>query len=92
MVRQVVILVGGKGTRLGPLTAATPKPLLHVAPGMRFLDVLIDNVARQGFADIILLAGYLGDQVEALYQGAASGLPQSVSFASLSRPGPAAHC
>jgi D-glycero-D-manno-heptose 1,7-bisphosphate phosphatase len=68
-IRQAVFLVGGKGTRLGALTAATPKPLLEIAPGLRFLDVLLDGVARHGFEDIILLAGHLGEQVEALYQG-----------------------
>ncbi len=66
-VRQAVFLVGGKGTRLGGLTANTPKPLLTLAPGLRFLDVLIDRAARHGFDDIILLAGHLGDQVEELY-------------------------
>jgi histidinol-phosphate phosphatase family protein len=68
-VKQAVFLVGGKGTRLGARTATTPKPLIELAPGMRFLDVLLQQAARHGFADIILLAGHLGEQVEALYQG-----------------------
>lgn len=68
-VKQAVFLVGGKGTRLGALTAATPKPLLEIAPGLRFLDVLLEQAARHGMTDIILLAGHLGDQVEAAYHG-----------------------
>jgi len=68
-VRQAVVLVGGKGTRLGSLTQATPKPLLEIAPGLRFLDTVLFELARHGFIDIILLAGHLGDQVEAAYQG-----------------------
>jgi D-glycero-D-manno-heptose 1,7-bisphosphate phosphatase len=72
-VKQALILVGGKGTRLGALTASTPKPLLEIAPGLRFLDVLLEQFARQGFADIVLLAGHLGSQVEALYQGRSVG-------------------
>jgi D,D-heptose 1,7-bisphosphate phosphatase len=68
-VRQVVFLVGGKGTRLGHLTAHTPKPLLEIAPGLRFLDVLIEEVARHGFSDIILLAGHYGVVVEEIYNG-----------------------
>ena len=68
-VRQAVFLVGGKGTRLGSLTKDTPKPLLEIAPGLRFLDVVLEEAARQGFTDILLLAGHLGDQVEAAYQG-----------------------
>lgn len=69
MVRQAVFLVGGKGTRLGALTRATPKPLLEVAPGLRFLDFAIEEVARYGFTDVLLVAGHLGDQVEDAYQG-----------------------
>lgn len=68
-VRQAVFLVGGKGTRLGALTQDTPKPLLEVTPGVRFLDVVLEEAARAGFTDILLLAGYLGDQVEVAYQG-----------------------
>lgn len=69
LVNQAIFLVGGKGTRLGDLTRATPKPLLEIAPGLRFLDVILEEAARRGFTDIVLLAGHLGDQVEAAYQG-----------------------
>ena len=68
-VKQALLLVGGRGTRLGALAASTPKPLLEVAPGTRFLDLLLDEVARQGFDEVILLAGHMGEQVEALYHG-----------------------
>jgi D-glycero-D-manno-heptose 1,7-bisphosphate phosphatase len=68
-IRQAVILVGGKGTRLGDLTRGTPKPMLKIAGEKPFLDYLIEWVARHGYEDIILLAGHLGDQVEAAYQG-----------------------
>ncbi len=68
MVRQAVFLVGGKGTRLGSLTAGIPKPLLEISPGVRFLDVVLEEAARHGFTDLVLLAGHLGDQVEAAYQ------------------------
>ena len=68
-VKQAVFLVGGRGTRLGSIAATTPKPLLEIAPGLRFLDVLLDQAARHGFSNILLLAGHLGEQVEALYHG-----------------------
>lgn len=68
-VRQAVFMVGGKGTRLGSLTQNTPKPLLEIAPGTRFLDVLLEEAARRGFTDILLLAGHMGDQVESEYAG-----------------------
>ncbi len=66
---QAVFLVGGKGTRLGALTNDTPKPMLEIAPGVRFLDILLDRTARYGFTDIVLLAGHLGDQFEMAYNG-----------------------
>lgn len=68
MIKQAVILVGGKGTRLGELTKSTPKPLLEVEAGIKFLDVVIENFSRQGFKDIILLAGFCGDQIEEAYR------------------------
>lgn len=66
MLRQAVVLVGGLGTRLGPLTQATPKPLLPVA-GEPFLDILLRNIARHGFEDILLLARHHADQIRDRY-------------------------
>ncbi len=60
--RQAVILVGGRGSRLGPLTYDCPKPLLEVG-GYPFLSYVITSLARQGFDDILLLAGYQSDSV-----------------------------
>jgi D-glycero-D-manno-heptose 1,7-bisphosphate phosphatase len=60
MLKQAVILVGGRGTRLGNLTRNTPKPLLPVGD-RPFLDTLIDQAARHGLSDIVLLCGYLAE-------------------------------
>ncbi len=68
-VSQALFLVGGKGTRLGALSANTPKPMQEIASGVRFLDLLLENAARMGFSDLVLLAGHLGDKVEAAYDG-----------------------
>lgn len=68
-VRQAFILVGGKGTRLGDIARAVPKPLLDIGNGTVFLDILIEQLARQGFDDIVLLAGHLGGMVRAKYDG-----------------------
>ena len=54
--KQAVILAGGMGTRLGPLTANTPKPLLPVAD-RPFIDYLIEHLARHGAEHIVLLVG-----------------------------------
>ena len=73
VIRQACILVGGKGTRLGDLTRMVPKPLLEIAPGITFLDLVIGELARQGFNDLVLLAGHLGDVVRERYDGRAIG-------------------
>jgi len=62
MIRQAIILCGGLGTRLGDLTQAKPKPMLSVN-GRPFLELLIGEVARQGFDDIVLLAGFCANEI-----------------------------
>ena len=52
-----MILCGGSGTRLGSLTAATPKPLLTL-DGRPFLDVLLHELGRHGVTDVVLLAAF----------------------------------
>lgn len=54
--KQAVILAGGMGTRLGSLTAATPKPLLEVG-GRPFIEYLINHLTRHGTKHIVLLVG-----------------------------------
>jgi len=71
--RQGVILVGGRASRLGDLAREVPKPLLPIAGDKRFLDFLIENFARHGVSDIVLLAGHLGDVARRRYDGAIIG-------------------
>lgn len=67
-IKQAVFLVGGKGTRLGALTQNAPKPLLPLQDDLCLLDMLIEEAARHGFEDVLLLAGHCGDMVEARYR------------------------
>jgi dTDP-glucose pyrophosphorylase len=53
----VVLMAGGLGSRLRPLTDATPKPLLPVG-GRPLLEITIDNLARQGFLRFVLSVNY----------------------------------
>lgn len=60
---QAVILAGGLGTRLFPLTKTVPKPMVPVA-GVPYLEHQLRELRRQGIGDIVLLTGYLGEQIE----------------------------
>lgn len=56
-IRQAVILAGGQGLRLRPLTLDTPKPMLpiHNKP---FLEYLLELVKENGICEVILLVGF----------------------------------
>jgi len=60
--KQAVILAGGKGTRLKPLTNTVPKPMIKFY-GKPFLEYLIDQLKYQGFMKVLLLLGYLPDVI-----------------------------
>lgn len=60
--RQAVILAGGRGTRMLPLTSDRPKPMIEVG-GRPFLAHLIERLAQQGFARAHLLLGYQADVI-----------------------------
>ena len=60
---QVVILAGGLGTRLGTLTCTTPKPMVPVR-GVPYLEHQLRLLVQQGLTDVVLLTGYLGEQIE----------------------------
>lgn len=62
-----VVLAGGRGSRLGPLTAGTPKPMLEVA-GRPILERMVLHLVGSGIRRIFLSVGYLGDQIEAHFQ------------------------
>ena len=63
-VRQCAVLVGGLGTRLGALTANTPKPLLPCGD-RPFLAWLMREFLRFGVEEFVLLTGYRAKDVEA---------------------------
>jgi histidinol-phosphate phosphatase family protein len=61
--RQCAVLVGGKGTRLGSLTVATPKSLLDCG-GRPFIAWILRELSRFGIEEFILLTGHLSDQLQ----------------------------
>jgi histidinol-phosphate phosphatase family protein len=60
---QAVILAGGRGTRLKPLTDTRPKPMVEIL-GKPFLAYQIEQLCEQGFEKILLLLGYLPEVVQ----------------------------
>jgi mannose-1-phosphate guanylyltransferase len=54
---QAIILAGGLGTRLRPLTLETPKPMLDVA-GKPHLEYQVDWLRKNGITDIVFCLGY----------------------------------
>ena len=55
---KAVVLVGGEGTRLRPLTETMPKPLLPLMD-RRSLDHVLDHLARHGVHEVVLSSPYL---------------------------------
>lgn len=63
---QVVILAGGRGTRLKPYTTIFPKPLMPL-DDMPILEVVIRQLKRAGLAEITMAVGHLASLLEAYF-------------------------
>jgi mannose-1-phosphate guanylyltransferase len=68
-----VILVGGEGTRLRPLTQRTPKPMLPLVD-RPLLAYTFDHLRRHGVGRVVLSCGYLPTQIEEHFGDAAGGV------------------
>lgn len=60
---QALVLVGGKGTRLRPLTTEVPKPILTLVD-RPFLGYMIDWLGSHGVHEVVLACGFMPDQLE----------------------------
>jgi mannose-1-phosphate guanylyltransferase len=65
---QAIVLVGGEGTRLRPLTNSTPKPALTLVD-RPFLAYMIEWLAGHGVTEVVLACGFLPDVLEAALAG-----------------------
>jgi len=71
---QAVILAGGLGTRMLPLTETIPKAMIEVC-GKPFLEHQLELVRESGMARVLLLVAHLGEKIEQYFgDGAALGL------------------
>lgn len=60
---KTVIMAGGKGSRMGPMSADIPKPMLPIE-GKPILEHEINCLRAQGFTDIIITVSYFGDVIK----------------------------
>jgi len=67
VVNQAVILVGGIGERLRPLTNNIPKPMVEVA-GKPFIEHLVLLLKKEGIGKILFLTGYLGNKIKDYFE------------------------
>jgi histidinol-phosphate phosphatase family protein len=78
--RQAVILAGGLGTRLRPLTDTVPKPMIPFH-GKPFAGYLLEMLREQGITEILFLLGYLPEVVRDYFgDGRAWGLKITYSI------------
>lgn len=82
-IKQAVILAGGLGIRLRPLTLTTPKPmvLIHNKP---FLSYVIDLLKKNGITHVVLLVGYLHEKIQDYFKdGKEFGISIQYSYSSV---------
>lgn len=75
---RIVIIAGGKGTRIASINSDIPKAMIPVA-GKPILEYQIDMAKRYGYNDFLFIIGYLGEQIEN-YFGDGSQWDVSISY------------
>ena len=64
---QAVILAGGRGTRLKPLTNVLPKPLMPLG-NISILEIVLRQLKSAGFLKIIIAVGYLHHIIRSVFE------------------------
>ena len=75
---QAVILAGGRGTRMLPLTETRPKPMVEFH-GRPFLEYMIEMLREQGFERVLLLLGHLPEVIREHF-GDGSGFGVEIDY------------
>jgi NDP-sugar pyrophosphorylase family protein len=80
VIRQLVLLAGGKATRLRPVTETIPKSMLEVA-GRPFIAHQLELIRNNGIEKVLICASFLGEQIEDYaVDGSKFGLSVEYSF------------
>lgn len=70
---SALIMAGGKGERLRPMTLSTPKPLLTIE-GKAIIDYNIEALARVGVEEVIVSTAYLAEQLDEHFSTPVAGI------------------
>ena len=81
---QVIIMAGGKGKRLYPLTEEVPKPMIEIN-GTPMIHHLISRMKNQGFYKFIICVNYKKEQIKD-YLGDGSGFDIEISYTEEKKP------
>jgi len=82
---HAVILAGGKGTRLRPYTTTIPKPLVPIGDEAAILEIVLRQLAHDGFRRVTIAIGHLGELIRAFVgDGAQWGL--DIDYATEDKP------
>jgi mannose-1-phosphate guanylyltransferase/phosphomannomutase len=69
---KAVIMAGGKGTRLRPLTSNQPKPMISIV-NKPCMEHIVDLLKRHGFEDVVVTLEYMPEVVQATSATGPSG-------------------
>jgi len=83
-VNKALVLVGGEGTRLRPLTYKVPKPMLEIN-NRPMLEYVIENLREQGVGKVILSVGYLAEMIRGHF-GDGSSLGVEITYVEEAEP------
>ena len=75
---KVVIMAGGKGTRIAQVNATVPKPMIPIER-KPILEYQIETLKKQGYTDIILIVGHMGNVIQK-YFGDGSAFGVQISY------------
>jgi len=84
-VRHAVLLAGGKGTRLRPYTTSIPKPLVPIGDECAIIEIVLRQLARDGFRRVTIAIGHLGELIRA-YVGTGEQWGLEVDYATEDKP------
>ena len=64
---QAIILAGGIGARIYPLSNSTPKPMIDIN-GYPFIYYLVEKLEKDGFSEVLILVGYKKEKFQSLFE------------------------